>query len=225
MKLTLKSRSAFTLIELLIVVAIIAILAAIAVPNFLEAQMRAKVARVKSDMRTIGMALESYSIDSNGQYPNIKIYRDIPTLFAKWGQDNRGGIMCVTNLTTPVAYLSSVRFPDPFCKFTNSGDPDYGGVPTSFTNGDDINVSLVYINVKKYWKDKKQNMTPAGRGPWLLCSLGPDYKKGPNPKNNGNWLLSDYAENKDPGTMCHYDAWNYDPSNGSTSGGDILRLP
>ena len=49
---------AFTLIELLIVVAIIAILAAIAVPNFLEAQIRAKVSRAKADMRTLATGLE-----------------------------------------------------------------------------------------------------------------------------------------------------------------------
>ena len=54
---------AFTLIELLIVVAIIAILAAIAVPNFLEAQVRAKVSRVKSDMRSLATAIETYRID------------------------------------------------------------------------------------------------------------------------------------------------------------------
>ena len=47
----------FTLIERLIVVAIIAILAAVAVPNFLEAQTRAKVSRVKSDLRTQAVAL------------------------------------------------------------------------------------------------------------------------------------------------------------------------
>ena len=60
------STRAFTLIELLIVVAIIAILAAIAVPNFLEAQVRAKVGRSVSDMRTMVTGLESYAVDHNG---------------------------------------------------------------------------------------------------------------------------------------------------------------
>ena len=64
----LRIRRAFTLIELLIVVAIIAILAAIALPNFLEAQTRAKVARVHADLRTIIGAIEAYRVDHN-RYP------------------------------------------------------------------------------------------------------------------------------------------------------------
>lgn len=83
---------AFTLIELLIVVAIIAILAAIALPNFLEAQTRAKIARVKSDQRTMATALEAYRVDNNG-YPDF-----FPRL---------------QKLTTPVSYLSSLPS-DPF---------------------------------------------------------------------------------------------------------------
>jgi len=63
-----KKREGFTLIELLIVVAIIGILAGIAIPNFLGARNRAKVARVFADFRTIGTALESYYVD-NTEYP------------------------------------------------------------------------------------------------------------------------------------------------------------
>jgi prepilin-type N-terminal cleavage/methylation domain-containing protein len=56
-------QKAFTLIELLIVIAIILILVAIALPNFLEAQIRAKVARASGDMRTISIAMETYFLD------------------------------------------------------------------------------------------------------------------------------------------------------------------
>ncbi|HUT25205.1 MAG TPA: prepilin-type N-terminal cleavage/methylation domain-containing protein, partial [Sumerlaeia bacterium] len=64
----LPRESAFTLIELLIVVAIIAILAAIAVPNFLEAQTRSKIATVYSDFRTLKTGMEAYRVDNSG-YP------------------------------------------------------------------------------------------------------------------------------------------------------------
>jgi general secretion pathway protein G len=55
----------FTLIELLIVVAIIGIIAAIAIPNLLNAIDRGKQKRTMADMRSIGTAVESYSVDFN----------------------------------------------------------------------------------------------------------------------------------------------------------------
>ena len=61
-------KKGFTLIELLIVIAIILILIAIALPNFLEAQIRARVTKAKGDLRTIGIAMDSYFLDF-GMYP------------------------------------------------------------------------------------------------------------------------------------------------------------
>jgi type IV pilus assembly protein PilA len=58
----------FTLIELMIVVAIIGILAAIAIPNFIAMQSRAKEAGTKSNMHTFQLAAEDYSVLNDGQY-------------------------------------------------------------------------------------------------------------------------------------------------------------
>jgi general secretion pathway protein G len=55
----------FTLIELLIVVAIIGIIAAIAIPNLLNAINRGRQKRTMADIRSIGTALEAYSLDFN----------------------------------------------------------------------------------------------------------------------------------------------------------------
>lgn len=58
----------FTFIELLVVVTIMAILAAIAVPNFLQAKRRANQARCASNLKAIAVALQSYKVDL-GKYP------------------------------------------------------------------------------------------------------------------------------------------------------------
>lgn len=65
----MRKRKGFTLIELMIVIAIIAILAAILVPNFLRARNQGQLTACKSNLKNMGTALEMYSTDSSGTYP------------------------------------------------------------------------------------------------------------------------------------------------------------
>lgn len=60
-----KNRGGFTLVEIMIVVAIIALLAAIAVPGFLRARKRSQASRIINDLRLIDSAVDQYAIETN----------------------------------------------------------------------------------------------------------------------------------------------------------------
>jgi prepilin-type N-terminal cleavage/methylation domain-containing protein len=204
-------RRGFTLIELLIVVAIIAILAAIAVPNFLEAQTRAKVSRVKADMRSAATALEAYRIDWN-VYP-----------YCGYNYDGSGAHpynywFLPQELSTPQAYMTSVKLIDPFRqeRYSTShwqlGDIRYISTQGTWgTSFDGIQVSASQ-GLSGYYDEVLQEW-----GGWRLNSAGPDMFYGPP---NSIWGydiawpgISGYPQCPMP----------YDATNGTVSWGDVQR--
>jgi type II secretion system protein G len=206
---TMKSRSAFTLIELLIVVAIIAILAAIAVPNFLEAQTRAKVSRVYADFRTIGTALEAYAVD-NRDYPNS---HNPGTGAAAWLEPpNRR----LRKLTTPLAYMTKVPGPSPF---VSSQDPADFRFEFQYSNQEDLlrvfpqdgSYPNCWYRVAAGLEPQADNTNPPfSEGPkWMILDRGPDAR-----------YFFDWAGTGQ--TWMETTVW-YDPSNGTVSEGEIGR--
>src|SRR5260221_14058408 len=78
-----KSRQGFTLVEIMIVVAIIALLAAIAVPNFLRARKRSQATRMLEDLRILDSACDQYAIESNKSTGDTIQWADIQNYLKK----------------------------------------------------------------------------------------------------------------------------------------------
>jgi prepilin-type N-terminal cleavage/methylation domain-containing protein len=76
-------RGGFTLVEIMIVVAIIALLAAIAVPNFLRARKRSQATRILEDLRLIDAAQDQYAIETNKAAGATILWTDVQNYLKK----------------------------------------------------------------------------------------------------------------------------------------------
>jgi len=194
MSFRIASRKGFTLIELLIVVAIIGILAAIAIPNFLQAQVRAKVARVQADLQGVATAFEVYMTDNNvypwrqsAAYPNtMQLWETFPY------QPYVALLSQITGLTTPVEYYTA-QIMDPF----QDGSEEMSGWPPFRPDGSYI-LDRQQNNFKIIFPDRPNIK-------WGIWSIGPDHT-----------ALETYAG---PWYYLHYD-----PTNGTISLGNIWRM-
>ncbi|HUT24922.1 MAG TPA: prepilin-type N-terminal cleavage/methylation domain-containing protein [Sumerlaeia bacterium] len=201
-------KKGFTLIELLIVVAIIAILAAIAVPNFLEAQVRSKVSRVKADMAALATAIEAYTVDHGKPVPGITHWQ---TWFPEQPRLN-----CLNLATTPIAYITTLP-EDPFLTAESMAALDPSAY-TFFRKKTFIYYAFFPVGGGHAY-DNDLYPTLRNKGfMWVLNSPGPE-KVFVDPWVD--WQLAYPARTYSSGR----DGWGnlYDSTNGTRSAGRILR--
>ncbi len=170
-----KKCPAFTLIELLIVVAIIGVLAAIAVPNFLNALTRSRVAAARAEFQSIANSIQTYRLDQNRLPPmtdfgvGFRHYR-LPSF-----------------LTTPVAYMSLLPVDD----FQVDEDPfgiidhtplfqryRFHDIGQLVRDRDNVDIPATDVDVEVF-------------GEWRIISVGPDQEyQGYTRYHSSNGIIS-----------------------------------
>jgi prepilin-type N-terminal cleavage/methylation domain-containing protein len=218
------SRQGFTLIELLIVIAIILILIAIALPNFLEAQERARVARGKAHLKTIETAALSHITTYGWMYSD---YNE-SSAFMKRKSRNKNvssiNVPCPTN-TPPIFSKGGLDF---------AGDPP-GTVGSLQRNYYGPNVHCPLTTPIKFvdaavlvdpWSDSTipvgyddyEESTGMDDNPGHIL-YGAYFVSGPD-KVAGQWYRGYGAAGKCPANVTGKSV-GYSPTNGTTSCGDM----
>ncbi len=177
-------RRGFTLIELLIVIAIILILISIALPNFLEAQMRARVVKVKAEIRSIALAMEQYYLD-------FKLYPAESEDYAGKAGRLHSGLFW---LTSPIKYLSKVP-EDPFINHLETTDANYyetGGVRNARPPCTDCLVTWVIFT---RGPDLQENQIPSAAP---HCSMYDDNIDSYSPTNGSKSIGDIFQYGGDP---------------------------
>lgn len=217
-------RRGFTLIEILLVVAILLVLAAMAVPNSLKAITRAKVSRSLAEMKTIANALEAFNVD-NARYPHPRLHAFYSGLAGDHGAplDN---IVGGPTLTGPISYISRL----PFDPFDNAGKP---AANLTFNPANDAN----YCIGRYDYNSSLEGYILASNGPAGLPT--PQVVIGTVPSKRLNIgdpiTVSEVAWTRyfdDPNSVYHcrreyfhFDPgihFVYDPTNGSASPGGLF---
>ena len=198
----MSARRAFTFVEILLVMTIISILAAIAVPNFIEAKARATVSRTHADLALVKMGIEAYRVEHRA-YP----------LNRTPGQTDPADLVV---LTTPIVYLGSLPI-DVFTRSIARGERHVRAVtpePYRYLNGVQLDAEAgLRISGPAAFRMGGVN----GRFDALLWGTGPgDSLRAVPPEGPATEILASGEVKIVP----------YDPTNGTTSAGDIYeRLP
>lgn len=217
--LSIKSQLGFTLIELLIVIAIILILISIALPNFLEAQLRAKVTKVRAELKTLETVHASYFADFNSYPFNHRSAEGaagqdgdtgLPTTDCKgrsgvfnqepyWSYEAVGYVV-----TTPIKYITNAELHDPFQLHGNPAAGNrpflyhYSSTKIAHCRGFDGGIAYRYSMSYNTPNVRPTRLKYPSQG-YMLWSIGPDSEDGFGQK---------------------YPV--YSPTNGTSSRGDIV---
>jgi prepilin-type N-terminal cleavage/methylation domain-containing protein len=127
------NRKGFTLIELMIVIAIIAILAAILVPNFVRARAQGQLTACQSNLKNIGTACEMYAADHNGRYPGA-----YPADLEAAGTSGVGGAYMQHVPLCPLVQADGTAY-----FYDHTTNPDWYGLQCTAGNHMAANVSAV----------------------------------------------------------------------------------
>ena len=232
------SRKGFTLIELLVVIAIILILIAIALPNFLEARLRAKVTAVKADQRTLQVALEAYRTEFP-RYPLMAYHDPTPFWPLSNGPNSEGpNHASFMQLTTPTAYITEIPT-DLFVSQREDRHDHYGNAWDYLNHPVDTRMGYAYFyvsqetyrslegipipNYENY--GKLADLMHLGGVNYLVYSVGPDKDMD---WNNGNGVPATTPPSKGKEARvqlrdaCWYHRFVFSPTNGAKSNGDIV---